>query len=114
MFLFIHILFTCGPWKDLNNETDAAEKIQTEDIAKVCGLHSVNICDGSDSVTFEAVAARKGAMKSEEGALKNVTNADIAQNVATAEVTVLMAENTEEETKDEIAKKVRLKDAAFT
>ena len=41
-------------------------------------------------------------MNSEEDALKNATNAYIAQNVATAEVTALMAENTEVETKVEI------------
>ena len=90
--------------EDLKKETDADERSQTEDIPKVETLttNHVNICESSDSVTFEAVAARKGVMKREEGALKNVTNADIAQNVATAEVTELMAKNTEAETKVEI------------
>lgn len=88
---------------NLDDETYAVENNQTEDIAKVkIFLYSVYICDGSDSVTFEAVAARKGAMNSKEDELKNVTNAYIAQNFATAEVTALIAENTEVETKVDI------------
>jgi len=72
--------------ENLKKETDAARKIQTEDIPKV-------------------VAARTGAMKMEEEALKNVTNADIAQNAAMDKVKLLMAEKTEAETKVEIAKR---------
>ena len=97
--------------EDLKKETDADERSQTEDIPKVETLttNHVNICESSDSVTFEAVAARKDVIKREEDALKNVTNVDVAQNVATARVTELMAKNTEAlETKVEIANKVSL------